>query len=254
MMKKLTLPTLAKNLFKVEKIRMLFNSEIFSDHHPAEMKMNDTGENSFHKDIPKSKSDLLLNHWGYDLMGEYTGMLREADFDKNIVVLDVATGTGRAVSILSRLAYRVITGDISLEGRADAENRVTNDYRDMVQYIQLNMEAMPFNSDSMEYIVCMNTLHELENPMQCLEELFRIHTPEGKMFIADFNAEGMDVMDKLHDIRYGEKHPKGSCSLYHLELWAKKHYRSVQELYTRLNRGFLVSGKKTEEEILAADE
>lgn len=207
-----------------------------------------------YKNIPKSKSDLLLNYWGYDLMEEYASMLKEAEFEKNIFVLDVATGTGRAVSLLARLGYRVITGDISVEGRQDSNNRISDKFLEYVQYIRLNMEALPFSDNSIENIVCMNTLHELDNPMQCLDELFRIHTADGKMFIADFNAEGMDVMDKLHDMRYGERHSRGSCSLYHLELWAKKRYRSVRELYTRLNRGFLVSGKKTEEEIRQADE
>lgn len=198
----------------------------------------------FFKKIPKSQSDLLLNHWGYDVMEEYTEMISEAKFPEGCRVLDVATGTGRALSILVRLGYSVVTGDISFEGKHDADKRVTPMYFHRVQYVKLDLERAPFANDSVDYIVCMNTLHELENPNACLDEIFRIHSPGGTLLIADFNAEGMDIMDKLHIVKYGERHPKGKSSLMELECRLKERYTSIREFHTRMNRGFIVTGKK----------
>jgi ubiquinone/menaquinone biosynthesis C-methylase UbiE len=198
----------------------------------------------FYKKIPKSQSDLLLNHWGYDVMEEYTEMITEAKFPDGCCILDVATGTGRALSILVRLGYRVVTGDISFAGKHDADKRVTPMYFHRVQYVKLNLEQAPFAADSVDHIVCMNTLHELENPNECLDEIFRVHSPEGTLLIADFNAEGMDVMDKLHLVKYGERHPKGKSSLRELECWLKQRYSSIREFHTRMNRGFIATGKK----------
>ncbi|QOJ27896.1 MAG: class I SAM-dependent methyltransferase [Ignavibacteriales bacterium] len=198
----------------------------------------------FFKKIPKSQSDLLLNHWGYDVMEEYTEMISGAGFPDGCQILDVATGTGRAVSILVRLGYRVVTGDISFDGKHDADKRVTPMYYHRVQYVKLNLEQAPFGDDSVRNIVCMNTLHELENPNACLDEIFRIHSPNGTLLIADFNAEGMDIMDKLHIIKFGERHPKGKSSLRELECWLKSRYTNIREFHTRMNRGFIVTGKK----------
>ncbi|MCC6549120.1 MAG: class I SAM-dependent methyltransferase [Ignavibacteriaceae bacterium] len=198
----------------------------------------------FYKKIPKSQSDLLLNHWGYDVMEEYTEMITEARFPESCRVLDVATGTGRALSILVRLGFQVVTGDISFQGKHDADKRVTPMYYHRVQYVKLDLERAPFADNSVDYIVCMNTLHELDNPNACLDEIFRFHSPGGTLLIADFNAEGMDIMDKLHIVKNGERHPKGKSSLRELECRLKERYTSISEFHTRMNRGFIATGKK----------
>ena len=196
--------------------------------------------------IPKSESDLLLNEWGYDLMEEYFQLIKAADFPKDKFMLDVATGTGRAASILTRLDYCVITGDNNHEFKKESENRISEKFLHKVQYVKLNLEKIPLPDNSVDNIVCIDTLHELENPMICLSEIIRIHSVRGKLLIADFNSVGFDVMDKNHTTRYNKLHPRGKISSDELKNILTVKYSDIKEINTKLNEGFIISGKRKE--------
>jgi len=199
-----------------------------------------------YKSIPKSESDLLLNEWGFDLLEDYLALIIAASFPINNFILDVATGTGRAASILSRLGYQILTGDYNYNMKSESEIRITKEYLDNVKYIQLNLENIPFPANTIENIVCINTLHELDNPFLCLNEIIRIHSSRGNLLIADFNPEGFDVLDKLHTVRYGKLHPRGKISSDELESILTINYSEIKDINTKLNRGFIVSGKRNE--------
>lgn len=199
-----------------------------------------------YKSIPKSESDLLLNEWGFDLLKDYLALIIAATFPINNFILDVATGTGRAASILSRLGHNVITGDYNYEFKFESEQRITEEHLHKVKYIKLNLEKIPFPDSAVENIVCINTLHELENPFLCLNEIVRINSPKGKLLITDFNSKGFDVLDKLHTVRYGKMHPRGIISSHELKSILIGNYSEIKEINTKLNTGFIVSGKRNE--------
>lgn len=196
-----------------------------------------------YKSITKSESDLLLNKWGFDLMEEYFQLIKAANFPKSNYILDVATGTGRAASILTRLGYNVVTGDYDHQYKSESEKRISENFRHKVHYIKLNLEKIPFPDNSFDNIVCIDTLHELENPQICLDEIIRVHSSNGKMLIADFNSAGFDVMDKSHKIRYNKLHTRGNISSEETELILLKKYRHIIKINTKLNYGFIVSEK-----------
>ncbi|MFA6596374.1 MAG: class I SAM-dependent methyltransferase [Ignavibacteriaceae bacterium] len=199
-----------------------------------------------HDPIPKSESDLLLLEWGYDLMEEYFRMISSADFPPNSLVLDIATGTGRAASTLTRMGYYVITGDYNFDSKIESERRITDAYLTKVKYVRLNLEKIPFPDNAVENIVCLNTLHELDDPFLCLKEIIRINAKKGKLLIADFNSEGFEVMDKLHTARKGELHPRGKISSEKIEDILAENYSDIKEINTKLNRGFIASGNRNE--------
>ncbi len=194
--------------------------------------------------IPKSESDYLLNEWGYNLMEEYLTSITAANFPPNCVVLDIATGTGRAASTLTRLGYNVMTGDFNFDLKCESDKRISEKYFHKVKYIKLDLEKIPFANDFIENIVCINTIHELGNPLLCLNEIFRIHKPNGKLVIADFNLEGYDIMDKLHKKRYNRLHPRGKMPLEELNNILINNYSSINEINTKLNKIFIASGKR----------
>ena len=196
--------------------------------------------------IPKSESDLLLFDWGYDLMEEYFRMVSSADFTPNSLVLDIATGTGRAASTLTRMGYYVITGDYNFDSKIESERRITDAYLTKVKYVRLNLEKIPFPDNAVENIVCLNTLHELDDPFLCLEEIIRINAKKGKLLIADFNSEGFEVMDKLHTVRKGELHSRGKISSEEIKNILVDNYSDIKEINTKLNRGFIASGNRNE--------
>ena len=199
-----------------------------------------------YKTIPKSESDLLLFDWGYDLMEEYFRMISAANFQPNSLILDVATGTGRAASTLTRLGHSVITGDYNLDSKIESERRITEAYLDKVKYIRLNLEKIPFADSTVDNIVCINTMHELNNPLLCLSEVIRVHSPKGKLLMADFNSLGFDAMDKLHTVRKGELHARGKISSEEIKNILVDNYSDIKEINTQLNRGFIAGGNRNE--------
>ncbi|MFH0735046.1 MAG: class I SAM-dependent methyltransferase [bacterium] len=197
-----------------------------------------------YKFIPKSKSDLLLNEWGFDLTDEYLTSITAANFPADNIIFDIATGTGRAASTLARLGYDVITGDYNFENKSESDKRITEEYSNKVKYLKLDMERIPFPDNLINHIVCINTIHELKNPLLCLSEIFRVHSPNGKLLIADFNSEGFDLMDKLHKTRYNKLHPRGKMSSDELKNILANKYSEINEIDTKLNKVFIVKGKR----------
>ncbi len=204
--------------------------------------MNDNFSN-IKASIPPSKSDGFLLRWGYDLLDDYLLLLKETGFDKCNSIFEFATGSGRMTAILTRLNFNVITGDLSFSQFADAEKRITYSYFHKVKYIRLNLESIPFAENSIDNIICVNTVHHLDNPVKCVKELIRIHSGKGKMLLADFNDEGFDVMDRLHKVRYGNIHPRGSNNWNEIINLLTKSYSSVKVTDTQLNTGFISKNK-----------
>jgi ubiquinone/menaquinone biosynthesis C-methylase UbiE len=193
--------------------------------------------------IPKSDSDLLLESWGYNLVDEYFQLINAVNFNSNATILDVATGTGRASSVLLRLNFQVLTGDYNFNKKNEAEKRITEKYLDKIKFLKLNLEKIPFEDNSIENIVCINTLHELENPLLSLSEIIRIHSPMGKLLVADFNSEGFEVLDKLHATRYGMPHPRGKISSNELKNILIEGYSLIKKVETKLNTAYIVQKK-----------
>lgn len=193
--------------------------------------------------IPKSDSDLLLESWGYNLTNEYFTIISWAEFSCNFPVLEIATGSGRAVSVLTRLGYNIISGDYDLSKKKEAEARITLPFLDKVSFLQLNIEKIHFGDESFNNVACLNTMHELENPLTGLLELIRVVKPAGKLLVADFNSTGFDVMDKLHLTKFNELHPRGKISSSEIKDVLQKHFTKVSVIETKLNTAFLAENK-----------
>jgi len=193
--------------------------------------------------IPKTDTDVILNKSGYDLFEEYLKMIEFANFNFNNYILDLATGTGRASSVLSRLGYKVITGDFNYKMKEESEKRITKEYLNKILFVQLNMENIPFYNDSVDNIICLNTIHELENPLKCLIELFRIYSGKGKMLIADFNLSGFNIMDEIYKQRYGNIHSRGKLDNNQLLKILNNNSFVIKKIECSLNSGFLIEGK-----------
>lgn len=193
--------------------------------------------------IPKSKSDLLLEDWGFNLTGEYLQIISSAALNKELPVFEIATGSGRAVSVLTRLGYKVITGDSDLSKINEAEARITLPFLADVSFLKLNIEKLSFPNDSIESIVCLNTMHELDNPVKGLSELIRVINPTGIFLLADFTPLGFDVMDRLHLYRYNELHPRGKVKFDELKIIINKAFDTVEEFKTDLNYAIVAKNK-----------
>jgi len=190
--------------------------------------------------IPASPSDDLLRLWGYDLVSEYVQILHTARLDTEQPVLELATGTGRMAALLTRLGFRVLTGDLTDEEHARANARVTPAYADKVQHLRLDMRNLPFGDQSVSTIVCLNTLHELDDPRTCLSELIRIHDPGGTLVIGDFSEIGFAVMQRLHRAVHGDDHRSGCLRITEAKPLLAEVFPVIREVVTPLNISYIV--------------
>lgn len=95
------------------------------------------------------------------------------------VVLDVATGTGRIpLTLLRQPAFkgRVIGLDRASKMLAVARRDLA-DQADRVLLIQADAMALPFASNSVSLVTCLEALEFLPNPNQGLAELIRVLKP-----------------------------------------------------------------------------
>jgi ubiquinone/menaquinone biosynthesis C-methylase UbiE len=193
--------------------------------------------------IPPSPSDELLRAWGHDLAAEYLQVVTEAGITPGSRVLELATGTGRMTAVLTRLGYSVLGGDSTDEKTDQVWNRVQPEYARLVKLTLLDMRELPFKPGSVPAITCMNTLHELQSPHECLQEMLRVHDHTGVFILGDFNETGFDTMQRLHQHIYQDNHPCGRMNVLDAEPILKRHFKEVRTIHTPLNITFIASGK-----------
>jgi ubiquinone/menaquinone biosynthesis C-methylase UbiE len=193
--------------------------------------------------IPLSQSDKLLHGWGYDLLQEYFLIAGHLPGD-SAPVIELATGTGRMCAVLSCLFPQIISGDISLQDLPRVRERIPADRSGRVQCVQLDMEQLPFRTNALKTIVCMNTLHETDHPEACLREMIRVLHPHGTLAAGDFNRTGFDVMQRIHEAVYHNTHSEGTITLDEIERQLAVSFRSLRTVTTPLNTTFFATGKR----------
>lgn len=163
--------------------------------------------------ILRTPVDRILGEIGYDLVGELREILGGSELRHELPVLELATGTGRAVAVLTRLGHRVVTGDLTLDGSASARARIGTAYLSAVRFLRLRMERLPFGDGSVTSLVSCTTIHELAQPVPCLEEMVRVLAPGGVLFIADFNEAGFAALDRVHRTLGRSEHSHGALPM-----------------------------------------
>lgn len=157
-------------------------------------------------------------------------------------MLEMASGTGRMTAVLTRCGCSVTTGDVTQEKADQLWRRVTPAHAKQVSLMYLDMCGLPFRTESVQTIVCLNTLHELADPRRSVEEILRIHDRSGTLVIGDFNERGFEAMQKVHEQIYGNDHPRGLIKMSELEPLLRGHYKEVKVVHTPLNISFVATG------------
>jgi ubiquinone/menaquinone biosynthesis C-methylase UbiE len=194
--------------------------------------------------IPPTGSDTLLLQWGYNLGKEYLDILRQAELDLQKPLLELATGPGRMSSILTRLGYNVVTGDVSMKDRETARERIGKEYLQQVTFLHIDMESLSFGDGEFSSVISMNTFHHLDHPDVCLKELIRVHSGDHSLIIGDFNDHGFDVLQNVHQTLHGKDHPRGTFNMQQLKPLLESIYSNVKEVQTTLDLTYIATGKK----------
>jgi ubiquinone/menaquinone biosynthesis C-methylase UbiE len=115
-------------------------------------------------------------------------------------VLDIASGEGYGTSALMKAGASSVVGiDISEETVAHAKKKYN------LNYIVANAEAIPVSDESIEVIVCFETIEHLKNPTIFLKECARILAPKGKLVISTPNRfRPNNYSREFHLMEYSE--------------------------------------------------
>lgn len=98
-------------------------------------------------------------------------------------ILDVATGTGFAASALSAHAGHVIGLDLTWEMLVEA--RRLEDTGATIDWIQGDVEALPFGDRTFSVVTCRRSGHHFPHLDRALDEMLRVLRPRGVLGIID---------------------------------------------------------------------
>ncbi|QBD77188.1 class I SAM-dependent methyltransferase [Ktedonosporobacter rubrisoli] len=100
-------------------------------------------------------------------------------------VLDVGTGCGpHAIELARRLGCHVTGVDIAATSLKEACRRVEElDMRQQITFLQGDILALPFASDTFDLLVCCGVLEHIKKLPQAFQECARVLKPSGKMLI-----------------------------------------------------------------------
>jgi ubiquinone/menaquinone biosynthesis C-methylase UbiE len=191
--------------------------------------------------IARTAVDGVLGEMGYDLTAEVQEILQVSGLSHGRPVLELATGTGRTIAVLTRMGHRVLTGDLTLDQLATAKERVGASYLPSVRFLRLMMEQLPFADRSVPSLVSFTTIHELERPIPCVEEMVRVLEPGGVLVIGDFNEAGFVALQHVHQRLHRRDHPRGFLPMAEVEAILRRSLL-VREVHTPLLTACIASG------------
>lgn len=114
-------------------------------------------------------------------------------------VLEIGTGKGRFLVQLARRVARVVTVDLdAAEQRFAGMNAAHAGLSRRIRFVVADGADLPFADASFDAVVSMNALHHIRDIHGVLGEILRVVKPGGKIVLADFDAAGFRIFDRIH--------------------------------------------------------
>lgn len=97
-------------------------------------------------------------------------------------LLDLGCGSGIFTQLLQARGYDCVGLDLSQKLLQLGKHETP-----AISYVQADVEALPFASASVDFVILSCLVHHLPNPQRCAEEVFRVLKPSGKFVAFDPN-------------------------------------------------------------------
>ena len=128
-------------------------------------------------------------------------LIRMVDGQKFDAHLDIGTGTGRILELLSGRAARSLGVDLSPEMLAIARARLTQAGLTRAQVRLADLFELPGEDASFDLVTLHQVLHYLDDPARAVTEAARVLRPDGTLLIADFAPHGIERLREEHQHR-----------------------------------------------------
>lgn len=135
--------------------------------------------------------------WSTDTRMLYDSFRTIGELPDGAAVLDVPCGGGVALRGLQpgqRLRY--VAADLSTDMLARARTRAAGLGRDDIEFVEADIERMPFDDNEFDLCVSFNGLHCLPDPAAAVRELARCVKPGGRL-VGDSLVRGAGLRQDL---------------------------------------------------------
>jgi 2-polyprenyl-3-methyl-5-hydroxy-6-metoxy-1,4-benzoquinol methylase len=137
----------------------------------------------------------LSSHWSVAATPEDEARIRGAILnmltDCRIgALLDIGTGTGRMLRLLSSLAREAVGVDLSSDMLAVARHSLEQAGLDHCMVRHANMYQLPFSAGSFDTVSLDEVLGQAEDPARVIAEAARILRPNGYLLVVDLAGDG----------------------------------------------------------------
>ena len=114
-------------------------------------------------------------------------------------ILEIGTGKGRLLTALLSHVSRVTTIDIDpAEQQCARLNVAFEKPPGQARFMIADAANLPWPDHSFDNVVSVNALHHMKNIPHVIDEVLRVARPAGKIALADFNACGFSIINKIH--------------------------------------------------------
>lgn len=141
--------------------------------------------------------------------------------------LDLGTGTGRILELVSSRAVRAVGVDLNAEMLALARARIEKAALSHVQVRRGDLFQLPYGERSFDLITLHQVLHYLEDPSAAVAEAARVLKPGGKVVIVDFAPHALEFLRDDHQHRrlgFADKEVAQWCKSAGLSLSATRAF------------------------------
>ena len=113
-------------------------------------------------------------------------------------LVDIGTGTGRILEILSPHVDRGVGIDLSSGMLTVARSNIENSGLDNIHVRQGDMYRLPLEDDSVDLAVVHMVLHYSDDPLEAIREAARVLRPGGRLLVIDFAAHTLEQLRTEH--------------------------------------------------------
>lgn len=104
-------------------------------------------------------------------------------------ILDLGCGRGEFLTAMKSRGYDII-GVEPDPYKEEAIERNKKDNNTEVEVLRASGEAMPFQSETFDFIYCNDVLEHCKDPRQLLKEIYRVLKPKGQVYLTVINRFG----------------------------------------------------------------
>jgi ubiquinone/menaquinone biosynthesis C-methylase UbiE len=148
----------------------------------------------------------LYRSYGHDREKAMRFICKQASL-LSVPLLEIGCGKGITALELIRWVPSIISLDVSEVELSYARlNLLAFGMENKVRLVQGDAAFLPFLDNSFQAVFMVNALHHLPYPGSILREVVRVLNTDGCFVLADFTAEGFQIINRIHGLEEKDHH------------------------------------------------